>query len=57
MKKLFLSLGLALALSATVHAKTPPEVLKPYKEYRAALKAGDNDKAYEQARIAWKTAA
>jgi len=56
MKKLFLSAALAFALSGIAQAKTPPEVLKPYKEYRAALKAGDNDKAYEQAKRAWELA-
>jgi len=54
MKKLFLSLGLALALSAFAQAKTPPEVLKPYKEYRAALKKGDKNKAFKEAKKAWE---
>jgi len=56
MKKLFLSIGLALAVSAFAQAKTPPEVLKPYKEYRTALKAGDKDKAFKSAKAAWETA-
>ena len=55
MKKLFLSFALALSISGIAHAKTPPEVLKPYKEYRAALKSGDKDKAFKAAKKAWKT--
>ena len=56
MKKLFLSLGLALAISGVAQAKTPPEVLKPYKEYGAALKSGEKTKAYKAAKKAWETA-
>lgn len=56
MRKLLLSLGLALVLSGFADAKTPPEVLKPYKEYRAALKAGDNTRAQKYAYEAWKEA-
>jgi TonB family protein len=56
MKKLFLSFGLALALSGVTQAKTPPEVLKPYKEYRAALKNGDKTKAFKAAKKAWESA-
>lgn len=56
MKKLFLSIGLALALGGIAQAKTPPEVLKPYKEYRAALEAGEETKAYKAAKKAWETA-
>jgi len=56
MKKLFLSIALALALSGVAQAKTPPEVLKPYKEYRAALEAGDKNKAIKAAKKAWETA-
>jgi len=37
-------------------AKTPPEILKPYKEYRAALKSGDKNEAFNQARTAWQKA-
>lgn len=54
MKNLFLSIGLALALSGIAHAKTPPEVLKPYKEYRAALKVGDASAALEHGYLAWQ---
>jgi len=56
MKQLFLSFVLTLAISGIAHAKTPPEVLKPYKEYRAALKSGDKDKAFKSAKKAWETA-
>lgn len=56
MKKLFLSFGLVFALSGFAQAKTPPEVLKPYKEYRAALKAGDAKLAGQYAYKAWQTA-
>lgn len=54
MKKLFLSIGLAVALSGIAQAKTPPEVLKPYKEYRAALKNGDTSEALKHAYLAWQ---
>ena len=56
MKKLVISTIVALTLSGIAHAKTPPEVLKPYKEYRAALKSGDKDKAFKSAKKAWETA-
>lgn len=56
MKKLFLFFGLALAVSAFAQAKTPPEVLKPYKEYRAALEVGDKDMAFKSAKAAWDMA-
>jgi len=57
MKKLLLSVGLALALSGFAQAKTPPEVvLKPYKEYRAALKGGDANAALKHGYAAWQRA-
>ena len=56
MKKLLLSVGLVLALSGFAQAKTPPEVLEPYKEYRTALKEGDKVKALKAARKAWDRA-
>ena len=56
MRKFFLIIGLTLAMTTMAHAKTPPEVLKPYKEYRAALKAGDKDKAFKSSKKAWETA-
>ncbi|MDB2438212.1 hypothetical protein N9W89_05810 [Hellea sp.] len=55
MKKLFLSLGLVLILGGFAQAKTPPEVLKPYKEYRAALTAGDASEALRHGYTAWQT--
>ena len=51
-----LALSLAFAAPQTSVAKTPPEVLQPYKAYRAALKAGDTDEALKQARAAWEEA-
>lgn len=56
MKKLILSIGLALALSGFAHAKTPPEVLEPYKAYRAAVDAGDAELARKHAYAAWQKA-
>ena len=56
MKKLLLSVGLALALSGFAQAKTPPEVLKPYKAYKAALKEDKSQEATEQAYLAWQKA-
>ena len=38
------------------YAKTPPEVLTPYKAYRVALKEGDNPKASKLAHSAWQAA-
>lgn len=50
--------GLALACFVAVPsiAKTPPEVLKPYKEYRAALEKGDKVRASKKAYEAWQVA-
>ena len=56
MKKLFLSVGLALFLAGGAHAKTPAEVLKPYKEYRAALKAKNVSEALKYSYEAWQKA-
>ena len=56
MKKLLLSVGLVLALSGFAQAKTPPEVLKPYKAYKAALKKKNSQEASEQAYRAWQKA-
>ena len=56
MKSLLLSLGLILALTEASAASTPPEVLKPYKEYRAAVDAGDADTARKQSYKAWMQA-
>ncbi len=56
MKKLLLSVGLILALSSAAHAKTPPEVMKPYKAYAAAVKANDAASARKHAYEAWQKA-
>jgi len=56
MKRTFLAIGLALALGTSAFAKTPKEVIEPYKAYRAALKANDSKAALKQARLAWEAA-
>ena len=56
MKKLFLSIGLALSLCGFAQAKTPPEVLKPYKAYRVALKKNDVKAAAKHGLEAWQQA-
>jgi len=56
MKKLLITLGLILMVPSMAYAKTPPEVLKPYKEYRAALDASDKNKAFKAAQKAWMKA-
>jgi len=56
MKKIILSVSLALALSGVVQAKTPSEVLKPYKEYRAAHEKDDKKAAAKYALEAWQQA-
>ena len=56
MKRTLLAFGLILALGASAQAKTPKEVLEPYKAYRAALAAKDNDVAAEKAYEAWQLA-
>lgn len=56
MKKLFLSVGLALALSGVAQAKTPPEVLKPYKAFRVAYEKNDNVAAAKHGLEAWQQA-
>lgn len=56
MKKLLVSFGLVFALASIAQAKTPPEVLKPYKKYQTALKEGDKDKAVKAAKNAWEAA-
>lgn len=47
---------LSFLLSSAAQAQTPPEVLKPYKEYRAALKADDTEEARKQGYLAWQQA-
>lgn len=56
MRRISLSILLIFSLAGTAFAKTPPEVLKPYKAYMAALETGDKDKALKNARLAWETA-
>jgi len=56
MKKLLCSVGLVFVMSGVVDAKTPPEVLEPYKKYRAALKARDVNEALKQSLNAWQRA-
>lgn len=54
MKKLFLSAALTLMMGSAASAQTPPEVLKPYKSFKAAMKAGDEVKARKFAYQAWQ---
>lgn len=56
MKCTFIAIGIALALGASAQAKTPKEVLEPYKAYRAAVAANDGEAARKQAKLAWKAA-
>ncbi|MEP3892024.1 MAG: hypothetical protein ABJN69_16325 [Hellea sp.] len=56
MKKLILSIGLALSICGIAQAKTPPEVLKPYKAYRLALESGNASEALKQGYEAWQQA-
>lgn len=56
MKKFLLSIGLALSLFGVADAKTPPEVIKPYKAYTTALKAQDMKAARKHAYEAWQKA-
>lgn len=56
MKHIILLAFLVFVLPSLAFAKTPPEVLKPYKDYRAALKAGEKDKAAKYAYDAWQKA-
>jgi len=55
-KKLLLSIGLTLALSSFAQAKTPPEVLTPYKKYRVAYEKDDAKAAKKYAFEAWQQA-
>jgi len=56
MKRIFVAIGLSLLLGTSAFAKTPKEVLEPYKAYRAAVKANDAEAALKQARLAWEAA-
>lgn len=47
---------LAAAAQTSASAKLPPEIVKPYKAYTAAVKAGDVDAALSNAYKAWQAA-
>ena len=55
-KILTIVIGCLISFSSVVFAQTPPEVLKPYKQYNAAIVKGDYEKASKAAYSAWKTA-
>ena len=50
------ALALIMASAGAAHAQTPPEVLKPFKEFRAAFDAGDHTRAEAAALTAWQEA-
>ncbi len=54
--RLLLPLIFALSVSGTAFAKTPPEVLKPYKQYKQALEKDDKKNAAKYALEAWEAA-
>jgi len=56
MKRTFIAIGIALTLSMSAQAKTPKDVLEPYKAYRAAIAAQDAPKALKQSKLAWEAA-
>ena len=56
MKRTFLAIGLALILGANVQAKTPKEVMVPYKAYLTALENKDEGLAAEKSYEAWQRA-
>jgi hypothetical protein len=60
MKRIFMAVALAAFLATSVQtsafAKTPPEVVKPYKAYQAAMKSGDLEAALSSAYEAWQAA-
>lgn len=56
MRQIFLSAILLLSTAGPAWAKTPPDVLKPYKAYKTALENDNKDKALKHARTAWETA-
>jgi len=56
MKRTFWALGLALMIGTTASAKTPKEVLEPYKAYRAALAEENREDAADYAFEAWQKA-
>ena len=56
MKRSLLAIGLALIVGGMAQAKTPKEVLEPYKSYRAALAEKNKDEAAVFAFEAWQKA-
>lgn len=56
MKRTFFAIILTLILGATVEAKTPKEVLEPYKAYRTALADQDAKAALKYSKAAWDAA-
>jgi len=56
MKRTFIAISLVFMLGASVQAKTPKEVLEPYKEYRTALEDKNKTLAAEKAFEAWQVA-
>lgn len=56
MKQVFATLFGVLALSGVAQAKTPPEVIEPYKAYVAAIENGDKELAVATAYEAWQAA-
>lgn len=56
MRKFVIGFLVAICCFSFAMAKTPPEVLAPYKAYMAALEKGDADTARKQAFIAWQKA-
>ncbi|WP_371395488.1 energy transducer TonB [Fretibacter rubidus] len=55
-KKLIIGASLACLVALPSAAQTPPEVLKPYKAFTAAQKAGDRDAMVKHAKKAWDQA-
>lgn len=56
MKQVFATLFGVLAFSGVAQAKTPPEVIEPYKAYVAAIESGDEALAVTAAHEAWQAA-
>jgi len=57
MKRFFISVAvLPLLLVNFAHAKTPPEVMKSYRAYDAAMKQNDFKSAIRHAKKAWQYA-
>lgn len=54
--KLILPVILLLCAPAFAQAKTPPDVLKAYKEFRTAVSAGDEAAARRASKTAWQLA-